>query len=100
MTMDTLLALAGLFGGAIFGGLGAWLGRKKAREQRGLDERAAEINLRARSLSWWVTLAGIYVLFVLGITKVETSLAETLGILLILHMGGWTFGTFYYNRKL
>lgn len=78
--------MLGLYGGMIMGLVGWWFGRKKARENRGLDEVHQHIWQKARSHSWYITLASIYFLFSLVIAGVEMSPAMILGILLLAHL--------------
>ena len=81
--------MIGLYGGMLCGVLGWWFGRKKARENRGLDELYDHIWQKARSYSWYVTLGAIYVFFSLLIFGVELNPAMILGILLSTHLGSW-----------
>jgi hypothetical protein len=76
-----------LYGGLICGTLGWWFGRQKARKNRGLDELYEHIWQKARSFSWYITLATIYVLFSLVGFGIELNSAMVLGILLFAHMG-------------
>lgn len=88
--MDIQLSgLFGLFGGALMGFLGWWLGRKQANKNRGLDELYRYIWEKARSYTWYITLVVIYILFSLVAIGIEMSPAMVLGILLLSHMGGW-----------
>ncbi|KAB8135708.1 hypothetical protein F9U64_10540 [Gracilibacillus oryzae] len=81
--------IIGLYGGMLFGVLGWWFGRKKAKENRGLDELYYHIWQKARSYAWYVTLGAIYVFFSLIMFGVELSTAMVLGILLLAHVGSW-----------
>lgn len=81
--------MIGLYGGVIFGLLGWWFGRKKARENRGLDELYYHIWQKARSYTWYVTLGAIYVFFSLISFGIELNPAMVLGILLLAHVGSW-----------
>lgn len=100
MEMDGLLGLLGLLLGAAGGGFGWWYGRKKAAENRGLDERYEMISLKSQANSWKVTLVSFYVLFVIAIFGVHFSVAMILSILILIHLAGWAFWTFYFNLKL
>lgn len=86
----SLGGILGLYGGMICGILGWWFGRKKARENRGLDELYYHIWQKARSYSWYVTLGVIYVFFSLIIFGVELSAAMILGTLLLAHLSSWS----------
>lgn len=81
--------IIGLYGGMICGILGWWFGRKKAKENRGLDELYYHIWQNAKSYSWYVTLGAIYVLFSLIMFGIKLSNAMVLGILLLTHLGSW-----------
>lgn len=81
--------ILGLYGGMIFGILGWWFGRKKARKNRGLDELYYHIWQKAKSLSWFVTLGTIYVFFSLIVFGIELSTAMVLCVLLLAHIGSW-----------
>ncbi|MDO3410754.1 hypothetical protein QWJ34_13360 [Saccharibacillus sp. CPCC 101409] len=54
-------AMIGLFGGIILGLLGWGFGRYMQRKNRGRDERAIEIETRAKSFVWNVMLPAIWV---------------------------------------
>lgn len=87
--------LIGLYGGAICGILGWWLGRHFAKKERGLDELYYHIWQKARSVSWYFTLLTIYVLFSLVLFGVKISIAAVLGIVLLVHIASWgIFGLF------
>ncbi|WP_421383324.1 hypothetical protein ACOJQI_02770 [Bacillus salacetis] len=86
-----LAGAAGLYGGAILGILGWWFGRRMAKKERGLDELYEHIWQKARSVSWFVTLASIYVFFSLLIFGIELSTATVLGIILLIHLASWGF---------
>lgn len=77
--------LNGLYGGAVFGILG-WFGRRLAKKQRGLDELHDHIWQKARSISWFFTLAAFYVLFSLVIFGVELKAAMVLGVMMLVHL--------------
>ncbi|MEG0385722.1 MAG: hypothetical protein RR642_13305 [Solibacillus sp.] len=81
--------MIGLYGGMLCGLLGWWFGRKKARENRGLDELYYHIWQRARSYSWYLTLGAIYVFFSLIMFGIELSTAMVLGVILLTHLGSW-----------
>ncbi|MBM7649938.1 hypothetical protein JOC78_002922 [Bacillus ectoiniformans] len=81
--------MIGLYGGMICGILGWWFGRKKARENRGLDELYDHIWQKAKAYSWYVTLGAIYVFFSLVVFGIELNIAMVLGILLLAHLGSW-----------
>jgi hypothetical protein len=99
MSLDQLSAYTGLFLGLSGGAFGLWWGRKKVAEKRGLDERYQTITTKSLAASWKITLAFIYLLFILLISGVELSRGALLGGILIVHMAGWTFSTIYYNYK-
>lgn len=82
-------ALIGMFGGAGLGLFGWWFGRRQAKKNRGLDELYEHVWKTARSTSWIVTLIFIYFFFTLHLLGFTLSLASVLGLLLIIHMGGW-----------
>lgn len=86
-----LAGAAGLYGGAILGILGWWFGRRMANKQRGLDELYEHIWQKSRSVSWFFTLASIYVFFSLHIFGIELSTAMVLGIILLVHLASWGF---------
>jgi len=99
MSLEQWLGLSGLVLGLLGGGWGFWYGRRQAARQRGLDERHREITRKALAGSWVITLVGIYVLFFLYAFGASFSAAAALGILLIVHMAGWTCLQVYYNLK-
>jgi hypothetical protein len=88
---EQLAGAAGLYGGAILGILGWWFGRRMTAKQGGLDELYEHIWQKARSISWFFTLASIYVFFSLHIFGIELSTAMVLGIILLVHLASWGF---------
>lgn len=86
---DQIAGFLGLIGGMIIGILGWYFGRRKARNNRALDELYNHIWQKAKSYSWYVTLAVIYILFSLLLFGIEMSLPMTLGILLMAHLMSW-----------
>ncbi len=87
--MGAIGGLIGLYGGAAFGILGWWFGRRMAKKNRGLDEIHTHIWQKARSISWYFTLAAIYVLFSLVAFGIELGVAMALGVIMIVHMSSW-----------
>lgn len=81
--------LIGLYGGLICGIIGWYVGRKIASKERGLDETHDYIWSKARSYSWFATIASIYILFSLYLFGLEMSIAMVLGILLLVQLGTW-----------
>lgn len=81
--------LIGLYGGAVCGILGWYFGRRMAKKQRGLDELYEHIWQKARSISWFFTLAAIYILFSLVVFGIELSPAMVLGIIMLVHIASW-----------
>ncbi|TCZ80803.1 hypothetical protein E0485_00470 [Paenibacillus albiflavus] len=86
---------------AVIGGLlGIWWGRKQSARRRGLDERYHIISNKSQAVAWKITLAAIYILFILIASGVKLSAAPALGIVLFIHLAGWAFSNIYYNVKL
>ncbi len=81
--------IVALYGGMIFGILGWWFGRKKAKKNRGLDELHDHIWQRAKAYSWYMTLAAIYIFFSLVVFGIKLSTAMVLAVLLFVHLGSW-----------
>ncbi|MED4008921.1 hypothetical protein P4629_26445 [Priestia aryabhattai] len=100
MSLDQLLGFLGLILGASGGLFGLWWGRKQAARKRGLDERYDAITTKSLAAAWKITLISIYILFILLGLGLNLSAAPVLGILLLVHMVGWTFSTIYFNLKL
>ncbi|WP_404469580.1 hypothetical protein [Sutcliffiella horikoshii] len=83
--------LVGLYGGAVIGILAWWFGRRMAKKQRGLDELHDHIWQKARGISWFFTLASIYLLFTLIMFGMELSPAIVLAVIMVVHMTSWGF---------
>lgn len=100
MEWDQLLGLLGLLLGLTGGLFGLWWGRKKAAENRGLDERYASITTKAFANAWKITLVALYIQFIIVIFGMDLATVEVLGTLLIIHLAGWAISMVYYNSKL
>ena len=94
-----LMALSGILLGITGGLFGLVYGRKKTAQNRGLDERYEEITKKALANGWKVTLVAIYVFWFLLVFGVQISVAQVLGLLLLVHMIGWAGFRFYYQFK-
>ncbi|MCG1023435.1 hypothetical protein EKQ44_17475 [Sutcliffiella horikoshii] len=81
--------LVGLYGGAVMGILAWWFGRHMAKKQRGLDELHAHIWQKARAISWFFTLASMYILFTLVIFGMELTAAMVLAVIMLVHFASW-----------
>lgn len=81
--------LIGLYGGLLCGLAGWYFGRKKAKKQRVLDETHEHIWHKARSYSWYVTIAAIYVLFTLYAFGFTLSVVVVLSMLMLVQMASW-----------
>ncbi|WP_107841749.1 hypothetical protein [Metasolibacillus meyeri] len=79
----------GLYGGAALAILSWWFSRRIVKKQRGLDELYEHIWQKSRSISWFITLASIYILFSLVIFGVEIGAAMVLAIILTVHLASW-----------
>ncbi|MCH4826934.1 hypothetical protein [Planococcus halocryophilus] len=100
METNQLLGLLGLLLGVTGGLFGLWWGRKKAAENRGLDERYASITMKALANAWKITLVAMYIQFIFVIFGMELAAIEVVGTLLIIHLAGWAISTVYYSSKL
>lgn len=92
--------LIGLFGGLIFGLLGWYIGRKRVKNERGLDEVHDHIWLRARSYSWYATIIAIYIFFTLYILGVDMSMAMVLALLILVQLGSWGISGTILSAKM
>lgn len=81
--------LVGLYGGAMVGILAWWFGRRMAKKQRGLDELHDHIWQKARSISWFFSLASMYILFTLIMFGMELRAAMVLGVIMLVHFASW-----------
>lgn len=81
--------LIGLYGGAVIGILAWWFGRRMAKQQRGLDELHDHIWQKARSISWFFSLASMYILFTLIMFGMELRAAMVLGVIMLVHFASW-----------
>ncbi|MED2008513.1 hypothetical protein P4V39_10515 [Brevibacillus borstelensis] len=97
---ETIGTYAGLFGGMLLGLLSLYLGNHFAKKKRALDERHHLIRTKARAASWFVTLAAIYLFFVLVLLNAVSSITFILAMLTMVHIGSWGCFVFYYQHKL
>lgn len=84
-----IAGMIGLYGGAVLGILGWWFGRRMAKKQRGLDELHEHIWQKARAISWFFTLASLYVLFSLIMFGIELNAPMVLGVIMMVHLASW-----------
>ena len=96
---DMYFGLLGLIGGLVIGLLSLYFGNKLSNKKRGLDERHYLIRMKAKSSSWIITLATVYVLFLAVILNVSISIPVILGTLLLVQIGSWFCFVFYYQTK-
>ena len=99
MGWDQIGGLLGLGLGALGGLFGLWYGRRKAALKNGLDERYERISIKSLASGWKIILVSIYFLFLLVILGFQFSAIQVLGILLLIHMAGWTFSVIFYNLR-
>jgi len=92
--------LIGLYGGLLMGGFGWWYGRKKAMKNRGIDELYRHIWEKARSYSWYFTIATICVLFSIYSFGVPLKTPLVLGVLLFVHLGSWAISGMVLNYRM
>jgi hypothetical protein len=90
----------GIYGGLTIGLLGWLFGRQAAKKRRGLDEVHDYVWRKARSTSWYFTIAGIYVLLTLELMNVKLSLIAALAILLFIQLSSWGVAGMYYSVRL
>lgn len=90
----------GIYGGLTIGLLGWLFGRQAAKKRRGLDEVHDYVWRKARSTSWYFTIAGIYVLLTLELMNVKLSLIAAFAILLFIQMSSWSVAGMYYTVRL
>ncbi|KPB06007.1 hypothetical protein [Bacillus sp. CHD6a] len=81
--------LVGLYGGAVIGILAWWFGRRMAKPHGGLDELHDHIWQKARAISWFFTLASLYILFTLIMFGMELRAGMVLGVIMLVHMASW-----------
>src|SRR5690625_7393955 len=89
---NQIAGFIGLYGGALMGLLGLFIGRVKARKERGLDELHDHIWQKSRSIAWYATLISIYILFSLHLFGFSLTVSSVLGMLMIVHIGTWGIG--------
>lgn len=97
--IDTYYALLGLIGGLVIGSSCLYFGNKLSKKKRGLDERHHMIRMKAKSSSWIITLATVYILFLAVILNVSISIVFVLGTLMLVQIGSWFCFVFYYQTK-
>lgn len=91
--------LIGLVSGIIIGLIALYVGNKKAKARRGLDEVHQHIWQKARATSWYVTLISIYVMFFFVLLGFPISAQKVLSALMILHLFSWgLLGSFFSSK--
>jgi len=60
---------------------------EKAKKNRGLDELYDRIWQQAKSYSWYMILAAIYIFFSLMVFGIELNIVIVLGVFLLVHIG-------------
>lgn len=94
-----LMALIGIIFGLTAALIGLLYGRKKAAQNRGLDERNTAITQHALANGWKITLVAIYVFWMLLAFDIDLTVPQVLGILLLAHMAGWAGSLLYFQVK-
>lgn len=79
----------GIYGGLLFGIAGWYFGRRAAAKKNGLDEMHDFIAAKSRSISWYFTIAAIYVLLSMEAFGLSIGTMPSLGTLLFVHLGSW-----------
>lgn len=92
--------LIGLLFGVILGIIVWFIGRKRAIKKREHDEVNEHIWKTARSYSWYTTLITIYILLLLALLGLITSIVKALSILLIVHLFSWAIAGAYCSSSL
>jgi len=90
----------GIYGGLTIGLLGWFFGRQAAAKKRGLDEVYHYIWGKARSTSWYITAAAIYVLMTLELLGIKLNLIPALSILLFVMLSSWAISGAFFSMKL
>jgi len=92
--------LIGLILGMITASIGLYVGRKQAEKKRALDELHEHVWQKARSVSWYITTATIYILLFLVLIGITISAIKVLSILLIVHLFSWAVAGSYVQLQL
>jgi len=91
------MEIIGVYGGLSLALLGWFLGRGAAQKNRGLDEMHDYIWNKARSISWYLTIATIYILMTLYIAGVNLNVMVALSILLFVQLASWAISGIMYG---
>lgn len=90
----------GIYGGLLFGIAGWYFGRRAAAKNNGLDEMLAYMTAKSRSISWYFTIAAIYVLLSLEVFGLSIGTIPALAILLFVHLGSWGLSFFILQARM
>jgi len=90
----------GIYGGLLFGIAGWYFGRRAAAQKNGLDEMLAYMTAKSRSISWYFTIAAIYVLLSLEVFGLSIGTIPALAILLFVLLGSWGLSFFILQARM
>ncbi|GKU76187.1 hypothetical protein [Paenibacillus sp. L3-i20] len=94
------MAYVGLYGGLIFAFFGWYFGRRAAIKNNALDEVHRYIWSKARSTSWFCTLAAIYIMLMLGASGIQIEMMPALSILLAVLLSSWGISGAFYSIRM
>ncbi len=96
------MVYAGICGGLLFG-IAGWywyFGRHAAGGSKGRDEVLTYMSDKARSVSWYFTLAALLGLLLLEIIDLSMGTIPSLGILLFVHLGSWGLTSILLHTRM
>ena len=95
------IPLAIMYAGVVCALTAAYLNKRKSAKENDNDEVRIHIFKTARSISWYATIATLYIMFTLYGIGIDLGVPPTVGIIMLVQLGTWGISapvlSYYYS---